>query len=169
LVCWGIPLLIALLPVFKIGGGYGFTGAWCWIVDTQARLPFSYMFAWATFLIIIVSYTLIIRYIRHVQKDAERIDSTKQKRTYKGLFRKLSTYPIVFLITWTPATVNRIQNICDPTNPIAALYIAHIIVVNLSGFFNGILYGGIIYKQIFPTCFKKHQQVNPRSSTARLV
>jgi len=86
------------------------------------------------------------------------MDTTSQGRSYNRLFRKMSAYPIIFLIQWTPASINRIQNILAPNNPIAGLYIAHIIAVNSSGFLNGLLYGGIIYKNLF----NKYQRANDK-------
>jgi len=149
---WGVPFLVAILPFLGVGIGYGIAGTWCWVIDPVARLVFSYFFVWTAFVIIIVCYGWIVYHIRDVRMTTMEMRDEKSSATIakqdKKLFKKLAAYPIIFLIQWIPATINRVQNAAAPTNPIAILFIIHVGLVTSSGLLNFITYGSFNKKAI---------------------
>lgn len=122
------------------------------MVDGVARLFFSYFFAWCSFASILILYALIFIYIRKtIGSVADYIgeqDKLKQKENYGKHFKKLAAYPIVFLIQWIPATINRAQNAIVPESPVAWLFGIHVLLVLSSGFINMFIYGGFNHKSI---------------------
>lgn len=116
----------------------------CWIGNPVARLYYSYLFAWITFFIILCSYSFISYFLwkssQAVDKYLDKKLQNKTQKNNKKVFKSLAAFPIVFLIQWIPATVNRIQNAVDPSNPITALYMVHIFFVTSSGMFYIIFY-----------------------------
>jgi len=145
--CWGIPGAVSILPFFRLGG-YGLAGTWCWLKDPAARLYLGYSFPWLTTIIVVVSYYLTIRYIlkstREVRKTINTSNSPALMEKNRRLFRKLAAYPLIFILQWTPATINRIQNELYPNDPIVILYVIHIFTVTSSGWLNGIFYASYI-------------------------
>jgi len=79
----------------------------------------------------------------------------KDKKRNQQIFRKLVLFPIIFLIQWIPATINRVQNVEDPLHPIASLYIVHVFFVTSSGWMNFVVYGGINFKLLRDIILKK--------------
>lgn len=156
-VNWGIPFIISLIPWSGVGGGYGVAGSWCWVVDPEDQLLFSYLFAWLSFVIIVVCYSLIILYIKGVTISLEKISKGqplsggKDEQRNRKIFKKLACFPVIFLIQWIPATINRVQNYIDPSNPIVTLYCFHVFFVTSSGFLNFIFYTGF-NKQVIMSC-----------------
>jgi len=142
-ICWGIPIAVAMIP-FGLRTGYGIAGTWCWIADPDVRLA-SYVSAWIVFCIIAILYILIILHIRKSGQELRRL-TVKDLRNKKGkddkrIFKKLAAFPIIFMIQWIPATINRIQNAISPMNEIAILFIVHVIFVLSTGIPNAVAYG----------------------------
>ena len=86
----------------------------CWIKDP--RNPYRIAFFYGP-LVLIMFFSLVTmiainiwrRYSSPIIADSQKIVS------------KLSLYPLVLLICWTGASVNRIQNAIDPSNPIEGI------------------------------------------------
>ena len=112
--------------------------------------------SWLCFLITAILYVLIAVYlckrVRSVQKLGAASVTNQKKKTkaklrillrFQSLFFfvilfRLAPYPIVLLLTWIPATANRIQRTVDPAHPMFVLYLLHMIVSQLLPFFNSI-------------------------------
>lgn len=112
--------------------------------------------SWLCFLITAILYVLIAVYlckrVRSVQKLGAASVTNQKKKTkaklrillrFQSLFFfvilfRLAPYPIVLLLTWIPATANRIQRTVDPAHPMFILYLLHMIVSQLLPFFNSI-------------------------------
>jgi len=120
---WGVPFILSLIPWF-IPGGYGIAGSWCWLHYNEDQLLLGYLIAWIDMAIIIALYCLIILHIIRTYKSIEVPEETKS--TGKNALKKLICYPLIFVVQWTPGTINRIQNAVDPSNPLVVLYCFHI-------------------------------------------
>ena len=57
------------------------------------------------------------------------------------MVRRLRLYPLILVFCWTFATVNRLQNVVDPTNPQFMLYLLHVSTRSLQGILNAVVYG----------------------------
>jgi len=143
IICWGIPVGVALVP-FALHPGYGIAGTWCWIQDPGIRLA-SYVSAWIVFFLIAFLYTLIILYIRKSGQEVKKLTvkdlRNKRGKDDKRIFKKLAAFPIIFMIQWIPATINRIQNEISPMNEIALLFLVHVVFVLSTGIPNAVAYG----------------------------
>jgi len=64
----------------------------------------------------------------------------RQSNNVDKYVRKTSIYLVGFFANWLWGTVNRIQNMADPTNPILFLFVMHAFFTPLQGFINSVLY-----------------------------
>jgi len=139
-VCWGGAAVQSAFPIFH--NGYGESGVWCTIRDPLDNLVFGYSFTWITFSIIFVLYFVIILHMQksgaNVQKLLTNEEWEKKKKKDMNLFKRLAAFPIIFLVQWTPPTINRIQNIIQPNNRIPALFGIHMTFQMTGGFLNAL-------------------------------
>lgn len=121
IVCVYLPtLIVAIIPFFGVGGGYGPAGTWCWVSDPTARFLFAYTFHWGSLLLMSIFYSLSLYFFVRATKVARRVYvpvNSLEARTRNArfaAFKRLLPFPLVFAIMIIPATINRIQNFVDP-------------------------------------------------------
>ncbi|GMH73443.1 hypothetical protein TL16_g06194 [Triparma laevis f. inornata] len=136
-----------------ITDSYGNSGAWCWITtpsdDDESdkeimesagniwRLTLFYLPLW---LAIIFNSTVYVI----VTKTLSRVASTQasdQRPKYLKMIRRLRLYPLILVFCWLGATINRIQNVLDPSAPQYYLYLYQVATRSLQGTLNALVYG----------------------------
>ncbi|GMH99045.1 hypothetical protein TrVE_jg9166 [Triparma verrucosa] len=149
--CFGVPFVSMFLPLLT--NSYGDSGAWCWIstptdeseTDKQLmespgnlwRLTLFYLPLW---LAIIFNSTVYLI----VTKTLSRVASTQasdQRPKYLKMIRRLRLYPLILVFCWLGATINRIQNVIDPSHPWYSLYLFQVATRSLQGTLNALVYG----------------------------
>lgn len=103
-VCFGVPLVLALLPL--IDNSYGPSGAWCWVTKDGWRFGQFYVPLWICIAFNSVIYFRVLRLLRRTLKAAGPNDATAA--TIRKFTKRLSWYPFILVIVWFWATVNRI-------------------------------------------------------------
>ena len=137
---YGIPLLCAFIPLAT--SSYVNTGAWCWISNEQTigqvlRWLLFYGPLWGC-----ISFNAYISFI--TTKKMRDMFSTREKDMpdkYKALIKRLSLYPLILVVCWLWATVNRFQNAVSPGNEIFWMYLLMTLFRSLQGLLNCIAYG----------------------------
>eukprot|EP00055_Hartaetosiga_balthica_P009730 m.39534 g.39534 ORF g.39534 m.39534 type:complete len:317 (+) comp6870_c0_seq4:120-1070(+) len=143
LLCWGLPLVPASIPLFW--KAYGPAGAWCWVVGTHVGLRFAvwYIPMILVLLFIGTAYVLIYKKLEksgHAWNGFGDDGENTAMRVLKGDVATLRWYPVVYVVLSLFALVNRIQNAASPHHPILGLYILHALSTPLQGLFNSIVY-----------------------------
>lgn len=141
IICFGVPLLLTILPA--ITNSYGDTGGWCWIsrkntIDIVWRYLTFYIELW-----VIVGYNCYIYYkIYNIVQDCikETEDSETKQKTRK-MINRIKYYPLVLIICYICASLNLIVETVIGGKFIMGLQGSHIFMVGLTGVFNAIVYG----------------------------
>lgn len=139
LVAWSVVALCVIIPNFT--KAYGPASVWCWI-SKQATggnaLRFVTFFVpfYISWLLILVLYfwthNVAYKSFQHM-RDEEKEKSQRQ-------IARLRAYPIIFVILYIPATVNRIYNWAS-NDDIFFLFILQVLTAPAVGFVNSIAYG----------------------------
>jgi len=142
-VCWGVPLVLALLPLST--SSYGFSGAWCWMVNTDPasnawRFVVFYIPLYIFIISIFVLYGLVGRHMYTSFKSVSGAKSEDVLKSEKKYLYKMVAYPIGFLLIWLVPLINRIQNWAAPENPIFGLFVVQAFTDPLLGFTNAVIY-----------------------------
>eukprot|EP00239_Pterosperma_sp_CCMP1384_P012693 CAMPEP_0197867124 /NCGR_PEP_ID=MMETSP1438-20131217/44587_1 /TAXON_ID=1461541 /ORGANISM="Pterosperma sp., Strain CCMP1384" /LENGTH=444 /DNA_ID=CAMNT_0043485747 /DNA_START=252 /DNA_END=1586 /DNA_ORIENTATION=- len=142
LYVWITSLVATILPMFT--NSYGPAGAWCWVVarntgDKVLRFITFFLPLWLAIPYNTWVYFHVVRMLRYTMMVASSVSEEQRALEAKAVAR-LGYYPVILVLTWTFATLNRIQNFFSPT-PIFWLYCAHVITSSLQGFLNAIAYG----------------------------
>jgi hypothetical protein len=68
--------------------------------------------------------------------------------------KRLMYYPMILVICWFFGTLNRLQAILSPDDPVIWLTVLHILLGSLQGLFNAVVYGisGPVKRLILKTC-----------------
>jgi len=137
---YGVPLLCAFLPLFT--NSYTNTGAWCWISTQQAvgqvwRWLLFYGPLWSCIAFNAYAYYLTEKKMKSMfeTQDAEMPDK------YKALIKRLKLYPLILVVCWFWATINRLQNAFNPNNEVFWLYVLQVLFRSLQGLLNCVAYG----------------------------
>eukprot|EP00300_Choanocystis_sp_HF-7_P023951 c25342_g1_i1.p1 GENE.c25342_g1_i1~~c25342_g1_i1.p1 ORF type:complete len:329 (+),score=42.95 c25342_g1_i1:52-1038(+) len=108
-ICYGIPLLVTLLPL--INSTYGsppptYVG-WCWVVDTKdtpAWAPTLWYwlnyYGWVWLCFVIIFGLVVATGIRYVRLQFH----TKTSSAFRSTLLSLMGYPIAIIVAWFPAT-----------------------------------------------------------------
>ncbi|OWF39216.1 cyclic AMP receptor-like protein A [Mizuhopecten yessoensis] len=142
--CWGIPLVISLVPL--IAGRYGPAGAWCWIVDEWdlERLFLWYIPLFLGIFFMIVVYLYIVYTLNrkastwHGTYDP---DVEQKKAQLRNDITALRFYPLVYLLINIIPLINRIQNAIHEDKPVFALILGQCITAPLQGAINAMIFG----------------------------
>mmetsp|Transcript_31114 Transcript_31114/g.40056 ORF Transcript_31114/g.40056 Transcript_31114/m.40056 type:complete len:328 (+) Transcript_31114:108-1091(+) len=144
LYAWGVPFLFSVIPSFT--NNYGQAGPWCWITETNVqeldagtayRFFLFYIPTWIAIGYNIVVYFKVIRTVKCLYVGAQ----TAQSKKLLNLCDRLKMYPLIMVICWSFATINRIQNTIEPQNPMFVLFFLHSMLISLQGLFNAVAYG----------------------------
>lgn len=136
---WSVVAVCVLIPTFT--KAYGPASGWCWI-SKNARggnvLRFVSFFvpfyiAWVLILVLYFwTHRVAANSFQHMRED-EREKSQRQ-------IARLRAYPIIFVILYIPATVNRVYNWMS-NDDIFFLYLLQVLTAPAVGFVNSIAYG----------------------------
>ncbi|KAG5185120.1 hypothetical protein JKP88DRAFT_268431 [Tribonema minus] len=144
---WGVAGTLMLLPLTT--DAYGSTGSWCWITVDQVgwRYGAFYGILWLIIAGEIVAYVQVYRRVHQMvarmeAAGAQQGSSVRRRQArVRRFLRSLAMYPAILIFCWTTPSINRIQNIIDPDNPIYPLLLTQVITVRLQGLLNAIAYG----------------------------
>ncbi|KAI8801522.1 hypothetical protein BJ742DRAFT_836836 [Cladochytrium replicatum] len=146
LVSWGVPVALSTLLLFIASDVYGDAVLWCWITASyqEYRFWFFYMWLWAIFLFNFGIYLWVGYVLMSTQNKIRKMSGgnsswvpSKGMRIY--LF-KTSFFILAFFINWIWGSVNRLQNMFNPSEQVYALFVLHAIFTPLQGFLNFIAY-----------------------------
>ncbi|KAH3768099.1 hypothetical protein Pelo_190 [Pelomyxa schiedti] len=141
----GILLVGALISL--IAGlvlGYGQVGDWCWILTTN-NVWFLYPLIWLCFSITTVMYILIVVHVKgHLTTSAllrenKSVNAVEKKQgTIRRVAAMLAPYPLITLVCWIPASINRFCLFAGYT--VVPIYFLHAILSGAEGFLNAIVF-----------------------------
>jgi len=130
---FGLSLILSIIPF--ISNQYGRAGLYCWIKnddldkDTAMRFIQFYVPLWIAIGFNVYAYVKVVRFIK------KYISTTLEIR----FIHRLKYYPLVLVICWTFATINRIYNIFGKEVP--SLTFLHVTFGGLQGLLNAFVYG----------------------------
>ncbi|KAH3763561.1 hypothetical protein Pelo_4598 [Pelomyxa schiedti] len=149
IIVYGITGVVASLPFFGLGGGYGNAGGtWCWIHGQRGRWIFGFTFHWGAVFFMGFFYIWALIYFVKSTQQARRMctpvnaGETRARAARIKLFKSLAPFPVAYALILIPSTVNRLQGTFNPDNPRVGLFITHALIVQLEGAINALLYGG---------------------------
>ncbi|KAJ8013429.1 hypothetical protein DPEC_G00053170 [Dallia pectoralis] len=144
LMAWGVPLVMASLPL--INGYYGPAGAWCWITDDHVSWRFGIWYVPLFTLIFLMSGC----YIRIIYLTNQRMQSwfgtfhperERRKVSLAEEIRPLKWYPCVYLLVSLFPLINRLHNAFYPQDPLFSLTLLHVLSAPLHGLSNAFVFG----------------------------
>lgn len=139
LAAWTVVAVCVIMPTFT--KAYGPASVWCWISKNASggnalRFISFYVPFYASWILILILYFWTHRVaansFQHMRED-EREKSQRQ-------IARLRAYPIIFVILYIPATINRVYGWIS-NNDIFALFLLHSLTSPAVGFVNSIAYG----------------------------
>ncbi len=136
LFIFAFPFTFNWIPFIQ--SAYGRSGAWCWIRSAEERLMcedfklgqifiFVLWFGplYLTLFLLLVMYTIIICKLYGSSKQWTS-KTTNTAKVFQEMVKRdilpLMAYPLIFLLLSIPPTINRIQGLVDPENPVLALW-----------------------------------------------
>lgn len=129
---WGFPLILTIGPATT--GSYGDSGGWCWITDERPidvawRFIQFYGPLWIAMLYCAIVYARVARKFRMLNNGQDT-----------GPVRRLKWYPLVLVICYSWASINRVYQAItgDFQFWLSAI---HIIFMSSIGLLNAIVYG----------------------------
>lgn len=137
MIIWGTAAVLTLLPLTT--GSYGETATgWCWIknetgVDMFWRYVQFYLILWAVWG---YSFYVYINVLRKMQSDMEGTG-----RDGLGVMRRIMFYPIVLVVCWFPASLNRLVELFTGGASPYWLSVLHVLFAGVYGLGNSIVYG----------------------------
>jgi hypothetical protein len=103
-------------------------------------------------IVVIVCYARIFWYIRKTFREiASKMDRESAQRTQQmnsKVLGKLGAFPVLFVICFTPATLNRLWATIDPESVPAILSSLHVGFISLAGFFHSCVYSWKNWRKI---------------------
>jgi Slime mold cyclic AMP receptor len=125
------------------GNPIGDAVIWCWIDSSVAHLRISCFYA--VLLIIgvynIVMFSISIRSLRNLSGLSTPVPGQSiNEDIVKSYAKKAVLHIVAFFFVWVWGSINRIQNLVDPSEPVLALYALHAFFTPLQGFLNSTIY-----------------------------
>merc|ERR1719273_1447217 len=131
--CWLFAFCNALVPI--AGGWYSNTAVWCFIDSHVLRLTCYYLWVILVWLIIVILYIRIWRYVKHSNVDLNSIPTVS----------RLLYYPSIFFFCWFWSLLRRAWNVFDGDDDAPIFIIGcQIFFGNIYGFCNAVMYGWIV-------------------------
>ena len=162
LVCYGLPLLVSVLPFLT--GAYGESVEWCWLkTDHYASLWQICLFygpLWIAFAINTFCYWEIRRYLGKVMDELVGITEEEREEKRKVVSR-LKWYPWVLLFCWLIGTVDCIYGFIEADKPIFVLTLLHYALGSLQGAGNALVYGcnSTVLKELRGLCCQQQERL----------
>ncbi|XP_063069673.1 si:dkey-100n23.5 [Engraulis encrasicolus] len=156
-LAWGVPLLMASLPL--LWGYYGPAGAWCWITDTHVGWRFG---IWYVPLFSLI-FLMICCYVRIICVANQRMQSwigtfnperERRKMALAEEIGPLKWYPFVYLLVSLFPLINRIHNSIYPASPVFSLTLLHVLSAPLHGLANSFVFSLDACSQLSSTGLK---------------
>ncbi|XP_076021830.1 cyclic AMP receptor-like protein A isoform X2 [Genypterus blacodes] len=147
LTAWGVPLVMASLPLAK--GIYGPAGAWCWITDDTDdhvawRFGIWYVPLFSLIFLMICCYARIIFVAnKRMQSWLGTFNPERERRkvSLAEEIKPLKWYPSVYLLVSLFPLINRIHNASYPNDPSFPLTLLHVLSAPLHGLANAFVFG----------------------------
>lgn len=102
LVCWGFPLLLALLPLIHCSYGYEEARKFCWLVANK-NTSLNTVFIWhimTYYFPIGVCFVLMVFNIARCTRFYLNVSHGPVKACLSNMIQKLCIFPITFLLCW---------------------------------------------------------------------
>lgn len=143
-MAWGVPLVMASLPLFK--GYYGPAGAWCWITDDHVAWRFGiwYVPLFSLIFLMICCYARIICVAnKRMQSWLGTFNPERERRkvSLAEEIKPLKWYPSVYLLVSIFPFINRLHNAFYPQAPSFSLTLLHVLSAPLHGLANAFVFG----------------------------
>ena len=141
---WVVPGVLALLPLST--GSYGDAGAWCWVnsktrAETTAwRFTIFYVPLWFAIAFNGYVYWLTTKTLRRLLDVSSSVEGDDAPQRLEALIDRLKYYPLILIICWTLATINRIHNSIHERQ-LYALVLSSRLLTTLGGLLNSVAYG----------------------------
>lgn len=143
LVCLGIPILLACLPLFD--DGYGPSGAWCWVRAGTSKTYWQFIIFYGPLWIAIGFNAFVyVRTWRLLRRTLDAAGGGAGDETYKKLhavMQRLQMYPFILLIVWLFASINRLYEALSGGDQVFALYFLQKVFSSSQGLLNSLVYG----------------------------
>ena len=163
----GIPLCFAISPLFS--ESYGPAGAWCWLnTKNHNNTPawiwslIIYIFIWVNIIFNIIAIIKSINFFKLRTFEIQEQDQNNDEANFlKNFCIVLKFFPIILVICWLPATINRIYLFASNVEN-TLLYSMQAFFSNLTGFLNCFVYS-YYYKtliKLFCCCGKTKEIKN---------
>jgi len=139
IVAWSVVAVCVIIPNFTLA--YGPASVWCWISKT-ARGGNAFRFVsffvpfYLAWILIVVCYIWIGRVASTAYGHMSEEDREKSERQ----LARLRAYPIIFVVLYIPATINRVYNWASQDD-IFVLFLLQALTAPAVGFVNSIAYG----------------------------
>ncbi|CAL8266437.1 unnamed protein product [Lota lota] len=137
---WGLPLVMAVLPLLK--GCYGPAGAWCWITDNHVAWRFGIGLRGC--MCLSLSECVCVcrgRGVSGVVKWSEGKSKREMKVSLAEEIKPLKWYPSVYLLVSLFPLINRLHNAFHPMDPSFTLTLLHVLTAPLHGLANAFIFG----------------------------
>jgi hypothetical protein len=137
-VCCCVPTVCTLIP--NITFAFGKTTVWCWI-SKEAVGGNAYRIGTFFVPFYVASISIIFLCVSIIYKLTSTLEYKRpDDRTHAlRLLRRFYAYPVIFIVCYIPATVNRINN-WTTGNDIYCLFIVHVLASPSIGTLNAIVF-----------------------------
>lgn len=129
---WGFPLVLTILPATT--DSYGEAGGWCWIIDDSAvDIMWRFIQFYVPLWIIMIYCGYVYYKVAEKFKESEGADAAP--------IRRLKMYPLVLVICYFWATINRVFQAVSGGQTVFFLSVLQIAFSSPIGFINALIYG----------------------------
>jgi len=135
---------------------YGDSGGWCWIPDETRNIPWVVITFYGP-LWVIIAFN-IYAYFSVIQKIKAQLNMFSGKEeSSRQLVKKLKFYPIILVVCFLVATIDRIYNFIHFGEPNYILTIIAGFFICLTGILNAIVYGltYAVQQQLRRACLRR--------------
>ena len=153
-VSLGMPLIAAILPFTT--SSYGNAKGWCWIPDEGTHIVWIIITLYGP-LWVIIAFN-IYAYFSVIQKIKAQLNMFSGKEeSSRQLVKKLKFYPIILVVCFLVATIDRIYNFIHFGEPNYILTIIAGFFICLTGILNAIVYGltYAVQQQLRRACLRR--------------
>lgn len=139
LICQGVPLLLTILPGAL--DKFGPAGAWCWIPSNYQGWRWAQFFAplWLAIVFNAVVYVIVIHRIKRFYRITAAVDE-ESARAMTNIVKRLRFYPLILVVVWIMATINRIVEEAKDEQ-VYALFFLQKVFSSTQGLLNAFAYG----------------------------